>query len=128
MTESEPTALKTNQENADQWEGQLRVLKVLLGLVGFFVIVLLVIVLALEIQVGSRNHDIKTVKTSAETAKTASQDALKAVNEAKKSIDNAIDAANAASKISTPAIAQALRTIQTIEGQLQLLTNKAGGK
>lgn len=105
--------------------------RVLLTATSFLVVILLVITMALEIQVMSRNQDIKSVKSSAIRAERASAELKTAVDGSKTASEQALAALNKAiASSSTPSpfvqeIKDGLTTIKRIEIQMQLLT---GGK
>lgn len=67
--------------NERRWE------RVLLAVTAFLLIILLVVVTALEIQVQSRNRDIRTVKRVVQTAVVSSKRAEQAANAVNDGID-----------------------------------------
>lgn len=98
----------------NRWDTALRVLT------AFLVVVLIVITVALEIQVQTRNARLARLDVAVQQTKIAADKATDAANHSKKVVDDALAEARASSG-SGPSgadIAAALRTIATIEQQI----------
>lgn len=116
MTETTPE----ERVNERRWE------RVLLVLTAFLLVVLLVVVTALEIQVQSRNKDIRIVQGVAAKAQAASERAETASTKSLQVVNEAIAAGNKNSATLTPQVVKAFATIGRIEQDLQLLLDKNG--